>query len=51
MLKNSFLNIVKRTYADYELGKDISMKTINDLCHILKCQIEDICKYTSSDND
>ena len=32
-------------------GKDISMKTVNDLCRILDCQIEDICKYVASDND
>ena len=32
-------------------GKDISMKTVNDLCRILNCQIEDICKYVASDND
>ena len=32
-------------------GKDISMKTVNDLCRILNCQIEDVCKYVASDND
>lgn len=32
-------------------GKDISMKTVNDLCRILKCQIQDIAVYIPSDND
>lgn len=32
-------------------GQDISMKTINDLCRILNCQIQDICVYIPSDND
>lgn len=32
-------------------SKDISMKTVNDLCRILNCQIEDICKYVECDDD
>lgn len=32
-------------------NKDISMKTINDLCRILNCCIEDIAVYIPSDND
>ena len=32
-------------------GKDISMKTINDLCRILNCNIQDICQYIPSDSD
>ena len=39
------------TFHRLRHGKDISMKTINDLCRILNCQIEDICKYIPSDND
>ena len=30
---------------------DISMKTVNDLCRILNCQIQDICQYIPSDDD
>lgn len=32
-------------------GQDISMKTVNDLCRILGCHIEDIAIYTPSDED
>lgn len=32
-------------------GQDISMKTINDLCRILNCQIQDIAVYVPSEND
>ena len=32
-------------------NQDISMKTINDLCRILNCQIQDICVYVPSDED
>ena len=32
-------------------NKNISMKTVNDLCRILNCQIQDICTYIPSDND
>ncbi len=32
-------------------NKDISMKTINDLCRILNCNIEDIAKYVPSSED
>ena len=32
-------------------GKDISMKTVNDLCRILNCQIQDICQYVKCDGD
>ena len=32
-------------------GKDISMKTVNDLCQILNCRIEDIAQYVPSDDD
>ena len=32
-------------------GQDISMKTVNDLCRILNCQIQDICQYIPSDDD
>ena len=32
-------------------NKDISMKTANDLCRILNCQIQDICQYIPSSED
>ena len=32
-------------------GQDISMKTINDLCRILDCQIQDIAAYIPSEDD
>lgn len=32
-------------------GQDISMKTINDLCRILDCQVQDIAQYIQSDTD
>ncbi|MDD3361547.1 MAG: helix-turn-helix domain-containing protein [Hespellia sp.] len=32
-------------------GQDISMKTINDLCRILNCEIQDIAQYIPSNED
>ncbi len=32
-------------------NKNISMKTVNDLCRILNCKIEDIAKYVPSKDD
>ena len=32
-------------------NQDIYMKTVNDLCRILVCQIEDIATYVPSDKD
>ncbi len=32
-------------------NRDISMKTINDLCRILNCTINDIAVYVPSDKD
>lgn len=32
-------------------GNDVSMKTINDLCRILNCQIQDIAQYVENDDD
>lgn len=32
-------------------NKPLNTTTLNDLCRILNCQIEDICKYIPSDND
>ena len=30
---------------------DISTKTLNDLCRILECEVQDIVKYLPSEND
>ncbi|MGI6079650.1 MAG: helix-turn-helix domain-containing protein [Candidatus Avilachnospira sp.] len=30
---------------------DVSAKTLNDLCRILDCRIEDVVKYVPSDKD
>lgn len=32
-------------------NKDISTKTINDLCRILECPVESILRYVPSDQD
>ena len=32
-------------------NKDISTKTLNDLCRILNCNIQDIIQYLPSDTD
>ena len=32
-------------------NKDISMKTVNDLCRILECDVQDICCYVPSEDD
>ena len=32
-------------------NQDISMKTVNDLCRILDCEIDGIAKYVPSDQD
>lgn len=32
-------------------NKDVSTKTLNDLCRILHCQMQDIIRYVPSDSD
>ena len=32
-------------------NKDVSTKTLNDLCRILNCRMQDIIRYVPSDND
>lgn len=32
-------------------NKPMNTTTLNDLCRILNCQIQDICIYVPSDND
>ena len=43
-ISNSTLNRLKH-------NKDVTTKTLNDLCRILDCQIQDIVQYIPSDND
>ena len=44
-------HISSSTLSRLKNGKDVSMKTINDLCRILQCSIHDICVYVKSDKD
>lgn len=32
-------------------GKDITTKTLNELCFILKCSVSDILEYRETDED
>ena len=32
-------------------NKDVSTKTLNDLCRILSCRMQDIIRYVPSDDD
>lgn len=32
-------------------GRDITTKTLNELCFILKCSVSDIIEYRESDED
>lgn len=43
-LSNSTLHRLKH-------NKDISTKTLNDLCRILNCRVEDVIVYLPSDRD
>jgi putative transcriptional regulator len=44
-------NISSGTLSRIKNGKDISTKTLNDLCRILDCRVEEILQYIPSDND
>jgi len=39
------------TLSRLKHNKDISMKTVNDLCRILHCNIQDIAIYVPADSD
>lgn len=39
------------TLSRLKNGQDISMRTVNDLCRILNCHIQDIAQYVPSDSD
>ena len=44
-------NLSSSTIDRLRKNKPLSTTTINDLCRILKCDINDIISYKSSDND
>lgn len=44
-------NMSHSTLHRLKHNKDISTKTINDLCRILNCNVQDIMTYIPSDND
>lgn len=44
-------NISNSTLHRLKHNKDISTKTLNDLCRIIDCRIEDIVEYIPSDSD
>ena len=44
-------HISSSTIDKLRKNKPINTTTINDLCRILNCKVEDVCKYVPSDND
>lgn len=44
-------NMSASTLHRLKHNKDISTKTINDLCRILNCTVQDILQYVPSDKD
>ena len=44
-------NISSSTLSRLKHNKDVSTKTLNDLCRILNCPIEKILVYTASEDD
>lgn len=44
-------NISHSTLSRLKHNKDIFMRTVNDLCRILNCKIQDIAVYIPSDDD
>ncbi|MCM1064688.1 MAG: helix-turn-helix domain-containing protein [Eubacterium sp.] len=44
-------NMSDSTLHRLKHNKDISTKTINDLCRILNCNVQDILQYVPSDAD
>ncbi len=43
--------IASSTLSRLKHNKDVSMKTVNDLCRILNCNVTDIARYVPSDKD
>lgn len=48
---NNKYHISFSTLSRLKNNKDISMRTINDLCRILNCNIQDIAIYVPSEDD
>ena len=44
-------HISSSTLDKLRKNKPLTTTTLNDLCRILNCDIQDICKYTPSDSD
>ena len=44
-------NLSHSTLHRLKHNKDVSTKTLNDLCRILNCNIQDIITYVASDLD
>ena len=44
-------NLSHSTLHRLKHNKDVSTKTLNDLCRILNCNIQDIVTYVPSDYD
>ena len=44
-------HISHSTLHRFKHNKDVSTKTLNDLCRILQCNIQDIVQYIPSDTD
>ena len=44
-------NLSHSTLHRLKHDKDVSTKTLNDLCRILKCNISDIVEYIPSEED
>lgn len=44
-------HISSSTLDKLRKNKPLNTTTLNDLCRILDCQIQDICQYVPSDTD
>lgn len=44
-------NVSSSTLSRLKNNKQISMKTVNDLCRIFDCKIQDIAQYVKSEED
>lgn len=44
-------NLSHSTLHRLKHNKDVSTKTLNDLCRILNCNVQDIVTYIPSDSD
>ncbi|MCI8583586.1 MAG: helix-turn-helix transcriptional regulator [Dorea sp.] len=43
--------ISSSTIAKLRKNRPLNTTTLNDLCRIFNCQIQDICQYVESDED